>query len=61
MASGRIRIFLADDGKELTVSILKPGDIYSTHTQAYVQAYKDSTILVPSLTDFQRQVSAYPG
>lgn len=60
VASGRVRIFFAHEDKELTLSILKPGDIYSTHTRAWVQAYKDSTILVADTPAFRRHIEEYP-
>lgn len=60
VASGRVRIFFAHEDKELTLSILRPGDIYTTHTRAYVQAYKDSTILVADTFAFRKHIEEYP-
>lgn len=60
VASGAVRIFFAHDGKELTLSILKPGDIYSTHTGAFVQAFKDSEILVADAGRFRTMLPAHP-
>ncbi|WP_279343400.1 Crp/Fnr family transcriptional regulator [Fundidesulfovibrio terrae] len=42
---GKLRVYLGLDGKELSVAILGPGDVYSTHTRAYVEALEDTTIL----------------
>lgn len=61
VVSGRVRIFFAHEDKELTLSILRPGDIYTTHTRAYVQAYKDSTILVADTHAFRKHIEEYPG
>ncbi|MEG6548915.1 Crp/Fnr family transcriptional regulator [Desulfocurvibacter africanus] len=60
VASGRVRIFFAHEDKELTLSILRPGDIYSTHTRAWVQAYKNSTILVADTGAFRKHIEEYP-
>ncbi len=60
VVSGRIRIFFANEDKELTLSILKPGDIYSTHTRTWVQAFKDSVILVADADDFRRAMPDHP-
>ena len=42
---GKLRVYLGLDGRELSVAILGPGDVYSTHTRAYVEALEDTTIL----------------
>lgn len=60
VVSGRVRVFLAHEDKELTVSILKPGDIYATHTPAYVQAVKASVILEAGADAFRRCLEEFP-
>lgn len=51
---GKLRVYLGLDGKELSVAILGPGDVYSTHTRAYVEALEDSSILTcPSFKFFK--------
>ncbi|EPR43173.1 transcriptional regulator, Crp/Fnr family [Desulfovibrio sp. X2] len=60
VASGKVRIFFAHEDKELTLSILKPGDIYTTHTRAFVQAFKDSTILTADAEAFRRALPDHP-
>lgn len=42
---GRVRVYLALNGKEISLAILGPGDVYSTHTRAHVEALEDTTIL----------------
>lgn len=42
---GRLRVYLGLNGKEISLAILGPGDVYSTHTRAYVEALDDATIL----------------
>jgi CRP-like cAMP-binding protein len=41
---GRLRVYLGLNGKEISLSILVPGDVYCTHTRAYVEALEDTTI-----------------
>lgn len=42
---GRLRVYLSLHGRELSLAILGPGDVYTTHTRAYVEALEDSSIL----------------
>ncbi|MGE4560017.1 MAG: Crp/Fnr family transcriptional regulator, partial [Desulfobulbus sp.] len=42
---GRARVYLGYEDKEFNLAILAPGDIYSTHTGASVQAMEDMEIL----------------
>jgi CRP/FNR family transcriptional regulator, carbon monoxide oxidation system transcription regulator len=42
---GRLRVYLALMGKEISLAILGPGDVYSTHTRAHVEALEETTIL----------------
>lgn len=57
---GRLRIFLANEDRELTLALLEPGDIFSTHTRAFAEALDDSTILVGSTKLFLRQIAKNP-
>ncbi len=43
---GRARIYLAYEDKEFTLAILERGDVFSTHTRAYVSALEDVEIIV---------------
>lgn len=58
--SGRLKIYLAYEDKEFTLGILEPGDIYTTHTRAFVQAMEDSEILTIRVEEFQRILSGFP-
>ena len=58
--SGKLRVYLAYEDKEFTLAFLEAGDIYSTHTRAFVQALDDTEILVCNTTKLQQQLSALP-
>ncbi len=45
---GRLRVYLSLHGRELSLAILGPGDVYCTHTRAYVEALEDTSILTCS-------------
>jgi CRP-like cAMP-binding protein len=59
--SGRVRIYLAYEDKEFTVAILERGDIYATHTRAYVQTMTPTEILVTGTDEFRKRMGALPG
>lgn len=58
--SGRLRVYLSCEEKEFTLAFLEPGDIFSTHTQAFVQALDGAEILICDTMSFQRQLFAVP-
>ncbi|HHW15605.1 MAG TPA: Crp/Fnr family transcriptional regulator [Firmicutes bacterium] len=58
--SGRVRVYLAYDDKEFTLSILEAGDVYSTHTRAFIQAMEDTNILVTDIHDFKNIINEFP-
>ncbi len=60
VAQGQARLFLAYGEKEFTLSILEPGDIYSTHTRAYVQAIEKVTLLKMPTERFGELLAMYP-
>lgn len=59
--SGRIRIYLAYEDKEFTLAFLEAGDVFSTHTRAFVQAVEDTEILLTPTTSFQAKIESMPG
>ena len=59
--SGRLRVYLSCDDKEFTLAFLEAGDIFSTHTQAFVQALDGAEILICETAKFQQQLFAVPG
>lgn len=61
VASGRLRVYLACDDKEFTLSTLGRGDIYTTHTRAWVQAVDDAALLTAPLEVLRRSLTELPG
>ncbi len=59
--NGRVRIYLASDVKEFTLAILEQGDIYSTHTRAYVAALDDCSLWVMDTARFHHTLADHPG
>jgi CRP/FNR family transcriptional regulator, carbon monoxide oxidation system transcription regulator len=57
---GNVRVYLASDEKEFTLSILEPGDSYSTHTRAYTQALDDCVLLICKTEDFAKIFMEHP-
>ncbi|OCC14868.1 Carbon monoxide-responsive transcriptional activator CooA [Dissulfuribacter thermophilus] len=56
---GKIRIYLALEDKEFSLAILEPGDIYSTHTRAYVEAVEDVTLLTMPTEKFHLYIATH--
>jgi CRP-like cAMP-binding protein len=44
--SGRLRVHLESEERELTLAFLEPGDVYATHTPAWVTAAGPAEVLV---------------
>ncbi len=57
---GRLRVFLSYEDREFTLALLEPGDIFSTHTRAFVEALDESLILVGDTRKFQQKAAASP-
>jgi CRP-like cAMP-binding protein len=60
LASGRLRVFLNYGDKVFTLALLNPGDIYCTHTRAYVEAIEESEVYVCNLQTFSRRLEQHP-
>lgn len=60
VCSGRARVFLSYEDKEFTLAILGPGDVYSTHTRAGVQALTPLELLVTDADTFRRSLTTFP-
>ncbi|MEK6201224.1 MAG: Crp/Fnr family transcriptional regulator [Desulfobulbaceae bacterium] len=58
--SGRIQIYLAVDGKEFSLIILGPGDIYSSHTRAHVKSLDKVVLLVIPTERIYSCMTNYP-
>lgn len=54
LSRGRARVYLGFEDKEFNLAILAPGDIYATHTSAYVQAMEEVELLTIGITAFQQ-------
>ena len=60
LRSGRIRVFLTFEDKEQTLTFLEPGDIYSTHSRAYLQAIGECDVLVTETRTMLGKLAALP-
>lgn len=58
VASGRARVYLGYEDKEFNLAILAAGDLYSTHTGAYVQAMEKMEILLMDAMTFRRHMAS---
>ena len=58
--SGRARVYLAYRDKEFTMAVLDAGDVYATHTRAYVQALDDLELLVANISDVRPHLMTLP-
>lgn len=56
IAQGRARVYLGYEDKEFTIGILSRGDIYSTHTRAFVQAIEETEILTAGIETFGQKM-----
>ena len=60
LRSGRLRVFLSYGEKVFTLALLNPGDIYCTHTRAYVEAIEESQVYVCDLHTFSHRLKQHP-
>lgn len=58
--SGRLRVYLAGENRELTLTFLEAGDIYTTHTPTYVEAVAPSTLWLMETPAFARKLANDP-
>ncbi len=54
LKEGRVRIFLSSPSREFLLSILSPGDVYSSHTRASCEALEDGSMFVCPVNEFHR-------
>jgi len=57
---GRVRVYLADELREVTLAFLEPGDVFSTHTPTFVMAVQPSTLALIDTRRFSARVAGYP-
>jgi len=58
--SGRLRVYLAGENRELTLTFLEAGDIYTTHTPTYVEAVAPSSLWLMETAAFARKLATDP-
>lgn len=58
--SGRVRAYLANDERELTLSFLEAGDIFSTHTPSYLASVGASSIVAMDTRAFAQRMTRHP-
>ena len=60
LASGKLKVFIASEDKEFIIGILEPGDIYSSHTGAWVEALEEGSVLYVDPATFHRRMMKVP-
>lgn len=60
MQTGRTRVYLAYEEREFTLCYLEEGDIFASHTRAFVESAKDSSLLLVSAREFGQKVLQFP-
>lgn len=69
LRSGRVKLYmLSDDGREITLAIMEPGDIFGETAlvnpaarQVFAEALDDATVAVMGLADFEALMRGQPG
>jgi len=57
---GRLRVYLAGESRDLSLSFLEPGDIYTTHTPTYVEAVAPTVVWLIDTPAFARRLASDP-
>lgn len=57
---GRLRVYLAGENRELSLTFLEPGDIYTTHTPTYVQTVAPTRLWITNTRNFARCLATDP-
>jgi len=58
--SGRLRVYLASETRELSLSFLEPGDLFSTHGPTYVSSVEATELWVIDAREFARKLAEQP-
>ena len=58
--TGRLRIYLATQERELSIAYLTVGDMYSAHTRAHLQAVQPTVLLMARRDVLMHELSRYP-
>ncbi|HMA36998.1 MAG TPA: Crp/Fnr family transcriptional regulator [Chloroflexia bacterium] len=69
LKSGRVKLYmLSDEGREITLAIMEPGDIFGETAlvnpaarQVFAEALDDATVAVMGLADFEALMRGEPG
>ena len=61
LLEGRIRVFVACDDKELTLAYLTAGELFSTHSNAYLRCESACELLSIPTAEFARSLANEPG
>jgi len=57
---GRLRVYLSGASRDLSLSFLERGDIYTTHTPTYIETVSLTTLWVMDTQRFARQMAGHP-
>ena len=61
LLSGKVKIsYCSENGKEFTVTMLSPGEVYSEHSLALATAVEETEVLYLSMTDFNLLMDESP-
>ncbi len=60
VSAGRVRVYLSYEEKEFTLAILSRGDIYATHTRAFVTAMEDTELMVTGTSAVRNRLTEIP-
>jgi CRP-like cAMP-binding protein len=58
--SGRLKVYLTGENRELSLSFLEAGDIYATHTPTYVSTVAPTVLWMMDTRAFARRLAADP-
>lgn len=58
---GRVRVYLSDGVRELTLAFLEPGDIFTTHTPTFVEAVLPTELALADTRVFARLLAQASG
>lgn len=60
LRSGRVRVYLSSEQRELTLAFLNRGDVFSTHTPAWIMATEPGELLVMGARAFSEFLVQVP-
>lgn len=60
LEAGRLRVYVASEERELTLAYLGAGELFTTHTPAYLCCEDPSTLLSMSTAEFAGQLALEP-